>query len=314
MFDIIIPVYNTKVEYLEDCLNSVINQSCPEWNCYIVNGTPDDSERYDEIHTYLESMCVSDKRIDYYINESQLTDTSNQRNMAIARGVNPYIVLLDSDDYLTSNWLEILQRKINGAYSIYYGINRTEQIFKFRSRKEIVIADFNRYSCSFLIPKELKGMFHSLIAYRTVGLCVTRKDTEACGGFDKKYGILEDGEFLRKIHEGIGHEEGKRDSLYIPEISGYIRMHEEQWTKSDPKWGGGEEHLELDRVLKEKYPHPIRESRPPHISEEFWEWFMDMLEFRRDALTKVYIETIKLDDLSQWGEFLTPEEDDSIYD
>ena len=160
MFDIIIPVYNTQVTYLKDCLESVENQTFSNWRCYIVNGTPKNSDRYEDIHLYLKTKAEHDSRFDYFLNEGDNTGVSAQRNIAIERGDNPYLVLLDSDDWLEPNWLNILEDNISDKYSIFYGRLRVEYVQEFNTRTHKIIAEYNRYSMSALVPPQYLSLIH----------------------------------------------------------------------------------------------------------------------------------------------------------
>ena len=89
--DIIIPNYN-KSKYLEQCINSVIDQSYKNWNLYIVDDCSSD-----------DSLSVLKK----YNNNKQIEViklNKNKgpafcRNLAMRISNSEYISFLDSDDY-----------------------------------------------------------------------------------------------------------------------------------------------------------------------------------------------------------------------
>jgi len=100
MFDILIPVYNTNLRYLEKCLKSVQSQTFQDWQCYIVDGSNNvyQKEIYALVETYLD-----DSRFHYNREQGILGQgASNARNQASRLGKNPYLAFLDSDDW----WLE----------------------------------------------------------------------------------------------------------------------------------------------------------------------------------------------------------------
>lgn len=308
MFDIIIPVYNTKVAYLQECLESVLNQTYTDWKCYIVNGTPSDSERFEEIHTYLKSVAQEDARFNYFLNTGD-SGVSTQRNIAIRRGDNPYIVLLDSDDELDTEWLEKLQPIVNEDYSIYYGINEVASVSDMNTAQWKGVYHFNRYPFSIHIPREWKGVFHSVFILRTVGVCINRVDAERAGGFREEFNILEDTLFFRDIMEGKGDGGLKKDALFIGGVAGYVRSHDEQTTQMLDM----EEEKKKTPNFFEEYPLPKREDKPHDYEETSWFWFMDLIEHHVSWFKRMTIEERIVPKTLGW-EHLIQEEDDSIYD
>ena len=95
---VIMPVYNTKEEYLREAIESVLNQTFSDFELLIVN---DGSENY--IEKIIKSY--SDKRIHYYrLKHHQ--GTSAARNLALSKATGEYIALMDSDDVSYSTRFE----------------------------------------------------------------------------------------------------------------------------------------------------------------------------------------------------------------
>ena len=105
-FSLIIPVYNVR-QYLRDCLDSVLAQTCTDWEAVCVNdGSTDDSP------SILREYAAKDTRI-------RIIDQSNgglsaARNVGIKAAKGEYIFLLDSDDWIVPDALERLNRHLDG--------------------------------------------------------------------------------------------------------------------------------------------------------------------------------------------------------
>ena len=102
-FSIISPVYNTEI-YLEDCIQSVIDQSFTDWEMIFINdGSTDNSlkvlKKYKNIDNRIK---IIDKK-----NEGQGT----ARNIGLKQAVGDYVLYLDSDDWLEQDALSILYKK-----------------------------------------------------------------------------------------------------------------------------------------------------------------------------------------------------------
>jgi glycosyltransferase involved in cell wall biosynthesis len=88
---IIVPCYN-QAQYLDECLQSVSEQTYENWECIIVNdGSPDDTE------VVAKKWLERDARFKYIYKENA--------GLKIAKG--DFIQLLDSDDLLEKNKLQI---------------------------------------------------------------------------------------------------------------------------------------------------------------------------------------------------------------
>lgn len=95
---IIVPFYNQS-EYIEECLNSVIAQTYPQWECIIVNdGSPDDPD------SLVQCFLDKDRRFKYIKKENG--GLSSARNAGITISKGKYILPLDADDKIGPNYCE----------------------------------------------------------------------------------------------------------------------------------------------------------------------------------------------------------------
>lgn len=100
---IVIPVYNVE-NYLEQCVNSVINQSYTNFEVILVDdGSKDSSGKI------ADELAVKDERIIVIHQENQ--GASGARNTGIHAASGEYVMFLDSDDWWTDN--TVLQMVVN---------------------------------------------------------------------------------------------------------------------------------------------------------------------------------------------------------
>lgn len=103
LVSIITPVYNAG-QYLNACIESVLNQSYTNWELILVNdGSTDNSLNIIKQH------AQSDPRIGYIDKRNEGPSLARQSGTAQAKGT--YIQFLDSDDLLLEQALENLVRK-----------------------------------------------------------------------------------------------------------------------------------------------------------------------------------------------------------
>ena len=92
---LIIPVYNVQ-DYIEKCLDSVVNQTIDDMEIIIVNdGSKDQSKQ--KIERYLEKY----PKIKYL--EKENGGLSDARNYGLKFATGEYVAFLDSDDYVEKN-------------------------------------------------------------------------------------------------------------------------------------------------------------------------------------------------------------------
>ena len=106
-YSVIIPVYNTE-KYLEQCLESVINQTLKDIEIICVNdGSTDNSLNI------LQEYQAKDNRIKIINQEN--SGAGKARNTGIENSNCEYLYFLDSDDYIEPNALEKLLTSIGDA-------------------------------------------------------------------------------------------------------------------------------------------------------------------------------------------------------
>ena len=115
--DIIIPNYN-KSQYLEECINSVVNQTFKNWKLYIVDDfSNDNSLQVIEKYNTLNNINI--------IKLKKNKGPAFCRNLGVRISSSPYISFLDSDDFWVKNKLEkqitfMIKNKFNFTFSDYY--------------------------------------------------------------------------------------------------------------------------------------------------------------------------------------------------
>lgn len=106
-FSILVPVYNVS-DYLEECLDSIINQTFKDIEIIIVNdASPDPKD--DKICKKYEKK---DKRIKYLKHTKNL-GLGGARNTGIENATGEYLIFVDSDDYIRDDLCEIVNNTID---------------------------------------------------------------------------------------------------------------------------------------------------------------------------------------------------------
>ena len=100
MISIIIPVYNVE-KYLDECLQSVSNQSYKNWECILVNDGSSDKSGIicDKWHTLDNRFIVIHQK-----NQG----VSQARNTGLKQAKGQYICFVDSDDWIAPNYLQCM--------------------------------------------------------------------------------------------------------------------------------------------------------------------------------------------------------------
>lgn len=119
LFSIIVPVYNEE-KYLESCINSVLTQTCTDFEVILIDDGSTDSSG---------SMCENYKekypdKITVFHKKNAGLMLARKDGYSLARG--KYIINLDSDDFIEKKSLESIKKIIEESspdiilYDLYY--------------------------------------------------------------------------------------------------------------------------------------------------------------------------------------------------
>ena len=112
LISIVVPCYN-QAQYLDECLQSVLDQTYQNWECIIVNdGSPDNTQEI--AYNWLKK----DKRFKY-INKIN-GGLSSARNAGISQAKGTWILPLDADDIIGNRYLELASLDFDNGYTIIY--------------------------------------------------------------------------------------------------------------------------------------------------------------------------------------------------
>lgn len=161
VISIIVPCYN-QAKYLDESLQSVLNQSFTDWECIIINdGSTDTTEVVS--HEWIKK----DSRFKYIFQNNG--GLSSARNLGIKKAESEFILPLDADDKIGENYLEL-------AY----------QAFQEHKGLKVVYCEAKKFG-------EVNGLWN-LPKYSLYNLSRTniifcsalfrKKEWEAIGGFD----------------------------------------------------------------------------------------------------------------------------------
>ena len=109
---VVVPCYN-QAQYLDECLQSVLNQTYQDWECIIVNdGSPDNTEEI------AKNWVEKDTRFKYL--PKQNGGLSSARNAGIEIAQGKWILPLDADDKIGNQYLELAEKEFEKNYTIIY--------------------------------------------------------------------------------------------------------------------------------------------------------------------------------------------------
>lgn len=173
---IIIPVFNSE-KYLEETLQSVLDQTYPHWECIQVDdGSTDQSPRISRSFTEKDDRFISLKR------EREPKGVSVCRNIGIEASNGDYLIFLDSDDLLhkenLANRVSFMEKHPKLDFAVF-------QMQAFGRKNFLVTVQSDDYLKSFL-SFDFPWVVTSPI-WRSVFL-------KSLEGFNEKLPVLEDPE------------------------------------------------------------------------------------------------------------------------
>ena len=204
MISVIVPVYNVET-YLEECLDSIQNQTYTDFEVLLVNdGSTDGSQ------AICEHYCQTDKRF-------RLMNQTNQgqsvaRNNGVTASTGEFIAFVDSDDIILSNYLEILMQHMGEEVDIVesqFTVHKKE-FFAEKSQDTKILFEGNSEEAVKVVPNHLLSVNPVTKLYR-------KAIVEAVPYLEEL--IFED------IYSGIGMLKYIRKIVKIDYVGYYYRQH-----------------------------------------------------------------------------------------
>lgn len=96
---VVMPVYNTKAEYLKEAVNSILNQTLADFELLIINDASTKNETLDILNS------IRDSRVKIFTFESN-QERVKARNFGLEHARGEYIAFMDDDDVSYSSRLE----------------------------------------------------------------------------------------------------------------------------------------------------------------------------------------------------------------
>ena len=268
LISIVIPVYNAE-KYLEQCLNSIKNQTYKNFEVILVNdGSIDHSE----------SICMDfvkvDTRFKYFTKVNG--GASSARNFGLDNVTGDYITFIDADDWVDENHLEVLINNIkdNNSDMAVSSIKKFDMSnnfhFRMYSNQEKYLLNYNK-----LNREEFLVIFPKLIlannSYKIAVSKLFKKELVSDIRFDESIIYGEDLEFFFKLYLNIN------SISYADEVTYIYRLHDES---SSSKFG--QLHMEQELAIYKKMYERIEEFGLSTI--HYVNTIRNLLDFRKDFI------------------------------
>ena len=204
---IITPMYNTPVNFFNELVDSLIDQTYPNWELCLGDGSP---KKNDE----LEEICKKDSRIKYhFIGENK--GISGNTNEALKLVTGNYIALLDHDDLLPKFSLFEVVKCING---------NPDADFIYSDEDKIEEKDGKRYDPNFkpdFAPDTLRS--NNYICHFSV---LKKELMDKLGGFRSEYDGSQDHDLFLRMSETTDK------IVHIPKVLYHWRVYELSTSKA----------------------------------------------------------------------------------
>lgn len=260
MVSVIVPIYNVE-EYLEECLESIRNQTYTNIEVILVNDGSTDGSR--EI---CESYCEKDIRFRLINQENQ--GQSVARNRGFKESIGQYIMFVDSDDVVNTDVLEVLLPYM-------------------KTDVDIVECEMTREKEAFFLNKIPTIVFEGN-SKEAILNCIAIKEVKFCA-FTKLYRreIVEkipflEGYIYEDVFTGINYLNHIRKIIVVDYIGYYYRVRPNStMTKSF-----NEKNLDIFPIGKKLIESfDDNEYLLPYIG--YFIFYLSLSHYQRDGITKV---------------------------
>lgn len=268
LVSIVVPVYNAE-KYLEQCLNSIQNQTYKNFEVILVNdGSMDHSE------SICKSFVEGDSRFRYFLKSNG--GSSAARNFGLDHVRGDFITFIDADDWVDENHLEVLINNIreNNSDMAVSSIKKFDSADNFSirmySNQEKYLLNYNKLNREeFLVI--LPKLILASNSYKISVCKLFKKELAYETRFDNSLIYGEDTEFFFNLYCNM-------DSIsYVDEVTYIYRLHDES---SSSKFG--QLHMEQELAIYKKMYERIEKLGLPTI--HYVNTLRNLLDYRKDYL------------------------------
>ena len=211
LISIVMPTYNSNIEWLKDAIQSVKNQIYINWELCIA----DDNSTNETLKKFIHDLSKSDKRIKVILRNKN-GHISHASNSALSLANGEWVGLLDHDDKLS----------IDALYFVVEAINNNIEANLIFSDEDKIDEDNRRFSPYFK-PGWNKDLFYSQNLISHFGV-YRKKFIDKINGFRVGYEGSQDWDLALRFIEQIPNE----SIIHIPKILYHWRVHDQSVAKS----------------------------------------------------------------------------------
>lgn len=211
-FSIVMPVFKTPEKYLQEMIDSILNQTYTDWELCIADGSP----KGQDMSRILKRYADRDKRIQYKV-LGENKGIADNTNVALEMAGGDFVVLADHDDTIPAHALYECARTINenpGCDVIYSDEDKLDM------------------DGGALFDPHFKPDFNQDLLTSVNYIChlfvVKRGLLEKVGGFRQEFDGAQDYDFILRCTEAA------EKICHIPKILYHWRCHMES-TASNPE-------------------------------------------------------------------------------
>ena len=110
---IIVPIYNVE-KYLRRCIDSILSQTFISFELLLI-----DDGSTDASGAICDEYALMDRRI--HVTHQINRGVSAARNVGLDKSVGKYVCFVDSDDWVTSDYLATLMEQVQGFDVLFFG-------------------------------------------------------------------------------------------------------------------------------------------------------------------------------------------------
>ena len=211
---IVIPLYKTQEKYLRQLVETIKEQTYPNWELCLSDGSGANSP----IAGLLESLAASDERIKVVSHEESLQISENT-NAAIEIATGDYIAFADHDDELTPNAL----------FECVKALNKNRDVKVLYSDEDKMSMDGHKFFQPHFKPDYNPDLLCT-VNYICHLFVVSRKVIDQVGMLRKEFDGAQDYDFIFRCVEAVKDEE----IYHVPKILYHWRCHEDS-TAENPE-------------------------------------------------------------------------------